>query len=150
MEIHLEGLGLSLAVLLPGLLLPLVPPRDPIPHVVAPGPVRWAERAGQASCLAVPALAASGTVVWWWGVLVSGALGGYYALWVRYLVTGRRAASLYWWRCIPVPMAVLPVVVFLATAGWLDSAWIAAAAVVLAVGHIPVSWTTARAVRESV
>ncbi|MET3860535.1 hypothetical protein ABIE38_001457 [Dietzia sp. 2505] len=150
MEFHPEGLILSLAVLAPSLLLARFPPREPLPRSSVPGPVRWIERAGQALCLVVPAVGASGTVVWWWGVPAISALIAYYALWARYLATGRRAVSLYWWRRVPAPMAILPVVVFLAAAGWLSSPWIAAAAVVLAVGHLPVSLSAARAVREAV
>lgn len=73
----------------------------------------------------------------------------YYALWVRYLQTGRRVAALYWWRGIPIPMAILPVVVFLSAAGWLGSPWIAVAALVLAAGRIPVSWVIAREMRAA-
>lgn len=42
-------------------------------------------------------------------------------------------------------MAILPVVVFLASAAWLSNPWIAAAAVILAVGHIPAALLIARA-----
>ncbi|WP_017835195.1 MULTISPECIES: hypothetical protein [Dietzia] len=41
MEIHLAGLGVSIAVLAPGLLLWRFPPRDPAPTSVAPAPARW-------------------------------------------------------------------------------------------------------------
>ena len=150
MEFHPEGLILSLAVLAPSLLVARFPPREPLPRSSVPGPLRWAERVGQAMCLVVPAVGASGTVVWWWSVPMSCGLLAYYALWARYLATGRHAESLYWWRRVPAPMAILPVVVFLAGAGWLSSPWIAVAAVVLAVGHIPVSLSAARAVREAV
>jgi hypothetical protein len=72
-------------------------------------------------------------------------LAGYDALWARYLVTGRAEATLYRpWRAVPVPMAVLPVVVFLATAACLGNAWIAVAAAVLAAGHIPAAALIAR------
>ncbi|AWH97001.1 hypothetical protein [Dietzia psychralcaliphila] len=149
MEFHLAGLGVSLAVLAPGLLLWCFPPREPFPTAVAPAPARWAERAGQALCLTLPAVTASGAFTWSWSVPMAGGLLLYYALWVRYLKTGRRVAALYWWRGIPVPMAILPVVVFLSAAGWLGSPWIAVAALVLAAGHIPVSWVIARTMRES-
>ncbi|MFN3601791.1 MAG: hypothetical protein ACK4UY_10430 [Dietzia sp.] len=148
MESHLAGLGLSLAVLAPTLLLVRFPPREPLPRSSAPRPVRWIERVGQALCLVVPALSASGTVVWWWSVPAIVGLVAYYALWARYLATGRHAASLYWWRRVPAPMAILPVVVFLASAGWLNSPWIAVAAVVLAVGHLPVSLDAASSVKR--
>lgn len=82
----------------------------------------------------------------WWLLPASLALAGYYALWARYLVTGRVGASLHrsWW-ILPVPMALLPVLVFLATAAWLMNPWIAIAAGVLAIGHVPASFVIARA-----
>lgn len=108
------------------------------------------ERTGQALCLVVPAVTASGTIVWWWWAAPAGvALAGYYLLWVRYLRVRTpdllyRAAGV-----LPVPMAVLPVVVFLAAGAWLGNPWIAASAVVLAAGHIPASMRVARAVEAA-
>ncbi|WP_156607323.1 MULTISPECIES: hypothetical protein [unclassified Dietzia] len=46
---HLAGLGVSVAVLAPGVRLWRFPPRDPVPTTQAPAPARWAERAGQAA-----------------------------------------------------------------------------------------------------
>ncbi|GAA3666093.1 hypothetical protein [Microbacterium marinilacus] len=132
------GLAIGLAVLAPNLLLPLFPPRTSIPSSPVPRALGWLERAGQALCLVVPALTASGDPVWWWLIPMLAALAGYYALWARYLLGGRRGEDLYRpLGVLPVPMAILPVLVFLASAGWLGSAWIAAAAVVLAAGHVP-------------
>lgn len=141
------GLVVGLAVLAPNLLLVRFPPRTPLPPVDVPWPVRWLERAGQASCVAVPAATAPGPVVWWWAVPASLGLAAYYALWGRYLASGCSAAAMYRpvWG-VPVPMAVLPVVVLLAAAGWLGNIWIAVAAAVLAAGHLP----TALAARATV
>ncbi len=69
----------------------------------------------------------------------------YWALWVRYLVSGRRRSSLFASIVgLPVPMALLPVGVFLAGAAWLQNPWIAIAAAVLAAGHIPSSLIAAK------
>ncbi|WP_382304072.1 hypothetical protein [Herbiconiux sp. UC225_62] len=145
MGFSLLGLVVSAAVLAPNLLLLPFPPRDSLPDSTAPAPLTWVERAGQALCLVVPALTAPGPLIWWWLPLVALSLGGYYALWGRYLARGRAAWDLYRpvWR-MPVPMAVLPVVTFAATAAWLSNPWIAASAVVLAVGHLRVSLSIAR------
>ena len=138
------GLIVSLAVLAPNFLL-LLPLRDPAPAVRLPPLLDWVERAGQALCLVVPAITAPGVLTWWWAVPVAAGLAGYYALWVRYLRAGRPVAALYRRACgVPVPMAILPVVVFLAASGWLGNPWIAAAAVVLGAGHIPAAMITAR------
>ncbi|GAA2225685.1 hypothetical protein N1031_04395 [Herbiconiux moechotypicola] len=140
------GLIVSLAVLAPNLLLLPFPPRDQPAARRIPPVLTWVERAGQGLCLVVPAITEPGAVVWWWAPVVAAALAGYCALWLRYLLRGRSHALLFEpvWR-IPVPMALLPVVAFLATAAWLGNPWIALAAVVLAAGHIPISLLTAGA-----
>ncbi|WP_182526510.1 hypothetical protein [Nocardioides dongkuii] len=140
------GLALSLAVLAPNLLMLRFPPRDPLPSVRAPRVVSGAERAGQALCLVVPAASTHGPTEPAWAALVAGCLAGYYGLWVRYLRGGRGGAALYEpvWG-VPVPMAVLPVLAFLAASAWLGNPWIAVSAVVLAVGHVPAALLVGRA-----
>lgn len=142
------GLLVGLAVLAPNLLLLGWPPRDGLPAAQVPRAVRWLERAGQVLCLAVCAFTEPGRIVGWWALPMLVALAGYYALWGRYLVTGRDGRTLYrsWWL-VPVPMAVLPVVVFLTAAAWLGNPWIAASAVILAAGHLPASAIIARTLR---
>jgi hypothetical protein len=141
------GLLVAAAVLAPNLLIARWPPRAPLPAVRVAGPLRWMERAGQASCIVVPVITRTGELSWWWAVPTLVALAAYYGLWARYLVTGRDAAELYRsWCFVPVPMAVLPVLVFLGAAAWLGNPWVALAAMVLAAGHIPGSVIIARAV----
>lgn len=143
------GLAVSLAVLAPNLLMIAFPPRDPAPSVLVPWPLTWLERAGQALCLVVPAITAAGELRWWWLAPAAVALATYYGLWGRYIASGREFATLYrpLWM-VPVPMAILPVVVFLSAAVWLSNGWIAAAAVVLAAGHVPASALIARAIER--
>jgi hypothetical protein len=143
----LLGLIVSLAVLAPNLLLLWFPPRGRNVVARVPRPLEGVERAGQALCLVVPAISVPGAIVWWWLLPAVVALATYYVLWCRYLVAGREQALLYasLWR-VPVPMAVMPVIVFLCAAGWLSNSWIALAAVVLAIGHIPVALLTRRAI----
>lgn len=140
------GLIVGLAVLAPNLLLLRFPPRDPLPRVAVPRVLSWLERAGQALCLVVPAITDPGPIAWWWVAPGVVALAIYYALWVRYLRSGRPVSALYrpLWRA-PVPMAILPVAVFLSASAWLGDVWIAVAALVLALGHIPVAVLNARA-----
>lgn len=138
---------MSLAVLAPNLLMVAFPPRTAVPQVRVPSALTWLERGGQGLCLVVPAITAPGELRWWWLVLVAAAVAAYWALWGRYLTSGRTVAALYGplWR-VPVPMAILPVVAFAASAAWLSNGWIALAAAVLAAGHIPASVLTAREV----
>lgn len=141
------GLIVGVLVLAPNLLLLRFPPRPALPTVRVPWPLAWAERAGQALCLVVPAITEPGPIAWGWSALVAAALAAYLTLWGRYLATGRHPWALFGPVLrVPVPMAILPVVAFLATAAWLANPWIALAAVVLAVGHIPSSLLMAGAV----
>ena len=147
MTFSLPGLLLSLAILAPSFLLLAWPARSQ-PEVLPKSGwlLAWLERGGQAACLVVPAIT-GGAVhpdVWLAAVIVF--LGLYYALWVRYFVAGREFALLYRpLAFVPVPMAVFPVLAFLAGAGWLKSWWLAGAAVVLGIGHIALSYRIARA-----
>jgi hypothetical protein len=138
----------SIAVLAPNLLILIFPPRDSPPEVSVPLVFAWLERSGQALCLVLPALTEPrGTV--WWSAPAALALTGYYALWGRYVLRERTFAGLYRPAGgVPVPMAILPVLIFLATAAWFASGWIAAAAALLAAGHIPASLVIARAVKH--
>lgn len=139
----------SLAVLLPSVLMLRWAPRGAAPPP-APRPLIWVERAGQALCLTIPALTAPGRMTGWWAAPAVGGLVLYYALWARYLAGGRAVATLYRpLGGVPVPMAIVPVAVFLATAAWLGNPWIAVAAVALAAGHVPASLDTARALVAS-
>ncbi|WOF23264.1 hypothetical protein N8K70_00920 [Microbacterium betulae] len=144
------GLVVSIAALAPNLLLIWFPPRDQTPAAHAPRPLEWLERAGQALCLVLPAITRPGNIVWWWTLPAAIALVAYYALWTRYLIDGRLHTLLYepLWR-VPVPMAILPVGVFLATAAWLSNPWIAAAALVLGAGHVPVAIITSRTIAST-
>jgi len=139
------GLMTSIAVLAPNALLIAWPPRGPAPDARVPVPLAWLERAGQALCLVVPAMTEPGGIRPWWALPTAVALATYYGLWIRFLRAGRCQAMLYASLLrIPVPMAVTPVVAFLAGAVWLDNPWMAGSALVLAAGHIPVALAARR------
>lgn len=142
------GLAVSLAVLLPNLLLLVLPPRAPLPDARIPALLQGTERLGQALCLTVPAITVAGQVSPVWILPLLTAVIGYWLLWVRYAVQ-RTPQALFGpvWR-VPVPMAVLPVAAFLCAALLLGNPWIGAAALVLGCGHIPASLRRARALRR--
>lgn len=146
MGFSLLGLCVSLAVLAPNLLLIWAPPRDGLPSAPVPLFLTSLERAGQALCLVIPAVVAPAPLRGWWMLPLIAALAGYYLLWTRYLTHGRTAGLLFAsvWR-VPVPMAILPVIAFAAAAAGLGNPWLAAAAFILGVGHIPASIIRARA-----
>ncbi|MGG1910266.1 hypothetical protein AB1285_25750 [Microbacterium sp. NRRL B-14842] len=145
MGFSLLGLAVSLAIFLPNLLLIPFPPRA---EAREPGGAPCAPRVRegrQALCMTVPAITATGAIAWGWAVPVALAVLAYGALWIRYLRRGRPGSALFDTVFgIPVPMALAPVAAFLGTAAWLQNPWIALAAVVLAVGHIPTSLLAAR------
>ncbi|KJL19671.1 hypothetical protein RN51_03014 [Microbacterium oxydans] len=139
------GLALSLAVFAPTLLLVWFPARPAIEKVVVPRGVEVLERSGQALCVTVPVITEGARVLWWWSIPVGLFIVAYWALWARFLVTGRRRTSLFAPVLgVPVPMALFPVGAFLAGAAWLQNPWIAIAAAVLAAGHIPSSLIAAK------
>jgi hypothetical protein len=154
MTFSIAGAIVSLAVLAPNLLLLVAPPRDGIRTVDAGPLFTVLERVGQVACLVTPALTGSaltGSAVAadWWLAPVAIAVGGYLALWGRYLAVRRFDVLYRSLGPLPIPMAVLPVVAFLAAGAWLQSWWIVASAVVLAAGHLPNSWATRAALARS-
>lgn len=149
MEFSLAGAAVSLMILAPNAILLVFRPVDTPPPTRPPRLLMWIERAGQALCLVVPALTGHQPGGPWWSVPLFACAAVYIGLWGRYVATGRRIAALYApLGPIPVPMALFPVAAFLCAAGWLGSWWIALAATILAIGHIPLSLTTARATRS--
>ncbi|MCW2287623.1 hypothetical protein EDF60_1461 [Leucobacter luti] len=143
------GLAVSGSIMLPNLLLLVLPPRPPVPTVSVSAPLSWTERLGQALCVAVSVCTVPGSIALGWGVVLGVSVLGYWLLWARY-VRHRTPFALFGrvWG-VPVPMAVLPVIAFLSTGLFLGAFWICAAAVVLAIGHIPVSLQRARALSRS-
>ena len=143
------GLALSLALLLPSLLLIRYPPDPALPDAAVPPALVFVERGGQALCMTVPALTVGVGVRWGWAVPVLVCAFAYWVLWGRYFACRRSPAALFGpvWG-IPVPMALLPVAAFLTGSAWLMNPWMLIAACLLAAGHIPASLIIWRAVRS--
>lgn len=146
---------ITLAVLLPNLLMLVLPPRE-VPSQPDSKDARYRmmeviERAGQAGVFLIPFFyplpvlrAASVDAL---AVMVL-ALLFYYSAWARYVSKGNRYILLYApFLGVPLPMAISPLVYFTAAAVFL-SAWpLALAALVLAVGHLYISnlaWNRSR------
>jgi len=143
------GLALSLALLLPSLLLIRYPPDPALPDAAVPPALAFVERGGQALCMTAPALTVGAGVRWGWTVPVLVCAFAYWVLWGRYFACRRSPVALFGpvWG-IPVPMALLPVAAFLAGSAWLMNPWMLIAACLLAAGHIPASLIISRAVRS--
>ncbi len=152
MPIPLGGL-FSILVLLPNLLVLFFPPieipaknGDKTPQERLMGIV---ERAGQAAAFVLPFFYAIeiDEEALFSLVIMFLALGFYYAGWARYLLGGRKYGLLFKPMLgFPLPMAVCPVIFFLSAAFVLHSVYLGAAALVLAAGHIYVSYRELRKV----
>ncbi len=151
MSVSVAGTVVAALVLLPNLLLLRLPGTLPDPPRRLALRVSTAlERLGQVGCLGAAVLApGSGARGWPWGVLVALPASLYVGRWVALVTRGADKRELYAsWGVIPVPMAVIPVLVFALTAAWLRAPWLALASGALALGHIPVSLAVARACRS--
>jgi hypothetical protein len=138
----------TLAILLPNILFLLLPPREaPAEHREKDsrfGKIEIIERIGQAGVFLIPFFyplpALRETSVDALAVMVL-VLLFYYSGWVRYATKGHRFLLLYApFLGVPLPMAISPIVYFAAAAVFLGSWPLAAATVLLAAGHIPVSY----------
>jgi hypothetical protein len=142
------GGAITLLVLLPNLLAVFFPARKQLDKSGRPDPKQLklftaVERIGQAACFVLPFFyrldfsSVKGGIAL---AVMALALAVYYAGWVRYLLLGRDEALFYRsLLCIPLPMAVMPVVYFLAASLFLSSVWLLLAAIILGVGHINVT-----------
>jgi hypothetical protein len=138
---------ITLAVLLPNLLMLFMPPRE-VPPQTGEKDARYRlmeglERVGQAGVFLIPffyplpVLRYSSVDAL---VVMALALLFYYSGWARYANKGHRFVLLYApFLGVPLPMATSPLVYFAAASVFL-SAWpLAAATIVLAVGHLYIS-----------
>jgi hypothetical protein len=143
---------IPLAVLLPNLVFlfkrPTAVPAAPGPRNALYRVMQVLERLGQAAAFVIPffyALEAPDTQRAIGLGVMAVALLLYYAGWLRYLRQGQAYRLLYSPLAgIPLPMAVCPVVYFLAAGAYLHSVYLLTAAVVLGVGHIYVSFWEGR------
>lgn len=142
------GLVFSLAMVTPSLIVVLFPPRERPSSSPAsvPRALTLLERIGQVTCLVIPPLTASlQPRIDLWLVLAATSYCGYLGLWGRYILRGRNSVTLLRsWARIPIPLAVFPVLTFTFAAAWARSPWLAGATVILAAGHLPVTWIVAK------
>ncbi len=148
---YIEGLAVSLAVLIPNILFLAFPPHD-IPGREKAGAGMRAleipERLGQLGFTVIPAFT---------GIPFKGALGItaaagmlaalilYYCGWLRYYTRGRDFSLLFSPMAgIPLPMAIGPVLYLAFYAAGARSLLMGAAAVIFAAGHLSVSYKTYR------
>ena len=156
MAIPLGGL-FSILVLLPNLLVVFFPPVDVPPPAGGEKRLRErvmgvVERVGQAAAFVLPffyAIEIDDEAVFSFVIMLA-ALSFYYAGWARYVLGGRKYSLLFKSMLgFPLPMAVCPVIFFLSAAFVLHSIYLGFAALVLAAGHIYVSYQVLRKVEAN-
>ena len=155
MSIPLGGL-FSILVLLPNLLVIIYPPKE---APTKDGPksrlaraMEIVERIGQVGAFVLPFLYSIeiDEEAIFSLVIMLLALSFYYAGWARYLLGGRKYSLLFKPMLgFPLPMAVCPVIFFLSASFVLQSVFLGAAALVLAAGHIYISYLELRKVETS-
>jgi hypothetical protein len=138
----------TLAILLPNILILLLPPRE-VPPQSEPKPglmgmMEIIERIGQVGVFLIPFFyplpALRETSVDALAVMVL-ALLFYYSAWVRYATKGHRFLLLYApFLRVPLPLALSPLLYFGAASVFLSSWPLAAATALLAAGHLPISY----------
>jgi len=147
---------ITLLVLLPNLLAVFFPPStrladDPQPNRSGLQIMTVVERIGQAGSFVIPffyRVTLTSSIQAIALAIMVGALALYYAGWVRYLVQGRTEVLFYRSLLgIPLSMAIMPVIYFLAASALLGSVWLLLAAVLLGVGHITVTWLQSRRIK---
>jgi hypothetical protein len=155
MEAFPFGGIIALAVLVPNILTVFFPPTIRLANVSQPKDKRLqimtvVERIGQVGSFVIPffyRLSLAGPKDAAALAVMIGALILYYAGWVRFIIQGRAEALFYRSLLgIPLPMAVMPVIYFLAAAVLLDSVWLLLAAIALGAGHLTISWLHSRSI----
>ena len=149
MGFSLPGLLVALAVLAPSfLLLPFPPVDSPSPPPKTNAIAGVLERVGQVGCIVVAVIVTPVFGHPAWLVALVALVGLYYALWLRYLETGRHFSTLYSpLGPVPIPLALAPVLALVSASFWLQNWFLTATAAILGVGHIWVSAQVARALR---
>ena len=148
---------ITLAILLPNLLMLILPPREVPPELERKDNrlrmMEIVERVGQAGAFLIPFFyplpvlrEASVDAL----AVMALALGFYYSGWVRYASKGHRFLLLYApFLGVPLPMAAAPVVYFAAAAVFIGSWPLAGAVILLAAGHLYVSYSEWNRCRQS-
>jgi hypothetical protein len=144
-----NGWMVTVFVLLPNLLFVFFPPAEIPPERIGRNPAferitGILERIGQAACFTIPVFyalrfdTALGKIAVTVGLC---ALLFYYAGWLRFVFSKRSFCLLFSPLAgIPIPMAIAPILVFLMAAINMQSWPLGIAAIVLAAGHLPISW----------
>lgn len=140
-----------IAIFLPNILFLFFPPKNIPPELPAEKPgifFEMMEKLGQAGITVIPffyELNTSLTNPIFW-IAISGMLlflAGYYIGWIYFFIKGRGFKWLFFplpaLPFIPLPLAVYPIMFFLFASLLLKSVPLAAAALILAAGHIPIS-----------
>jgi hypothetical protein len=79
--------------------------------------------------------------IWFYFMLIGIIL--YWILWIRYVIKGRETKyTLMPFMGIPIPLAVIPVCIFISASLWGDCIWLVVFGIIFAIGHLKVTWNT--------
>lgn len=147
------GTAISIVMILPSIIFFTAFPPVNMPEGLREAPVIFTilEKIGQVACFGLLALSKDRLRldrVNMWAVLMLVCIVIYYGLWLRYISAGQEFSSLWTpFLGIPIPLAVIPVLAFGFAALWGRSLWLGAASVILAIGHITVTWVSYTQIR---
>lgn len=147
MGFHLDGLLVSLLILLPNLAYFIFPPRGmPDKFPSSPWYITVFEQFGRYACFVLPLVFGKQIAKQPFSILV--VLMGicallYYICWIRYFIGGRAFLLLFkpLWH-LPIPMALFPVLYYIILGIWLESLVFLIPALMLCIGHLIISWRT--------
>ena len=146
MGFSINGLIFVVIILAPSLLIIIFPPYNaPVKTEKSKLIYTVLERIGQISYLTILIFSKTGfqyLSLNLWLFLSIICIICYYGLWIRYLVMGRDFSLLFSSVIIPIPMAVLPVLIFGFLTIWCKSLWLGLSGLLFAVGHLSISWRT--------
>ena len=147
------GTFIGMLLLLPSILFFIKFPPKNIPHASTGVGVAYVilERIGQIGCLTVLAISEhnfQSIKVNIWTLLMLFSIIIYYSLWIRYVIKGQDYSWL--WKpllFIPIPLAIFPVCAYVFAALWVKSVWLGIATLILAIGHLTVSYHSYKSIK---
>jgi hypothetical protein len=147
------GSVISILMLLPSIVFFTAFPPNNMPEGLREAPAVFTvlEKIGQAGCFGILILSKNRfrlDKINIWAMLMLICIVIYYGLWFRYIRADQEFSSLWIsFLFIPIPLAVIPVCAFGFGSLWGRSLWLGAATVILAIGHITVTWLSYMQIR---
>lgn len=141
------GLVIAIILILPSIIFfTYFPPTDAIEIIETKKVYTIFERVGQIGSfmslvISKDYLLLSNRNIWFYFMLIGIII--YWILWIRYVIKGRETKyTLIPFLGIPIPLAVIPVCIFIFAALWGNCIWLGVFGIIFAIGHLKVTWNT--------